>query len=678
MDPGRISLGLDVLSPDRDEYLFSNLLPTIGLIPGGNINLTRLRPSGDIVWSKDYLFESQVTHGNLTPWPERQAYLLSGLSHEPDTAAVGYLVKVQDISGVPLWSKKIPLDGAIYLANGGESEALVAPGGKLVMGMGASSFTQTFSENNLCMVALDTAGNFSWGNNYCFSCLGPYDATMGNFIPVSDGGYLFCGSLQYPGLTGPGRDILLMKVDSVGLLQWAKGYDLSDSTNFFMDMGAQVAELPNGHFAVVGQTINVLGGPNLGVVMETDSAGLFVRARHVSLPPDAQQVLLKHLAPVDSDRIVVQATSIGPGIIPPYTENNLLFQVSLGSGQVDWQYNYFTEILSDGSSPFDGFSPLPGGYAMVPNFVQIPTDVYSWLIVTDLDGRTACQTPVSLLVEADSLVEVTDYFPEIKSLQGVADFPVTAEDFEDYTIDIPILDLGNSEFFCEPTFKTLDATVPGAESYLWSTEATTPVIVAEVPGTYFVEDTSHAECWILRDTISFQILPPPNVGIGVDTTGFCESGIITLIAGAIGAETLTWSTGETSGAIQVTAAGTYSLTGVNMCGTTTATLTLTLPDCTGQPADCRIEFPNAFTPDGDGLNDKYKPLSDCEIYAEYRFRIYSRWGQLVYESTDPSTGWDGNYEDKPMPSDLFAWILEYRFPNEEEPTLEKGEVTLLR
>ena len=53
-----------------------------------------------------------------------------------------------------------------------------------------------------------------------------------------------------------------------------------------------------------------------------------------------------------------------------------------------------------------------------------------------------------------------------------------------------------------------------------------------------------------------------------------------------------------------------------------------------------IYIPNAFTPNGDGLNDTYKPILIGIGEITY-FSIYNRWGELVYETSDPSIGWDG-------------------------------------
>jgi len=88
------------------------------------------------------------------------------------------------------------------------------------------------------------------------------------------------------------------------------------------------------------------------------------------------------------------------------------------------------------------------------------------------------------------------------------------------------------------------------------------------------------------------------------------------------------------------------------------------------------EIPNAFTPDNDGINDVFKVLIAGNIDMERMF-IYNRWGEKVFESTDPDIGWDGKNNAKSLPSDVYVYILELRFPDGSVEVL-KGDVTLLR
>lgn len=61
-------------------------------------------------------------------------------------------------------------------------------------------------------------------------------------------------------------------------------------------------------------------------------------------------------------------------------------------------------------------------------------------------------------------------------------------------------------------------------------------------------------------------------------------------------------------------------------------------------SESKLEMPNAFSPNGDGINDVYKAKSGYQSIVEFHAAIYNRWGQKLYEWTDPSGGWDGKYK----------------------------------
>ena len=93
-----------------------------------------------------------------------------------------------------------------------------------------------------------------------------------------------------------------------------------------------------------------------------------------------------------------------------------------------------------------------------------------------------------------------------------------------------------------------------------------------------------------------------------------------------------------------------------------------------------IAIPNVFSPQGDLKNDNFSfiakniPIQNIKIKE---FRIYSRWGQLVYNNETPLIGWDGNYKGIPQPSDIYIYYLALELPNGESLT-KKGDVVLLR
>ncbi len=89
-----------------------------------------------------------------------------------------------------------------------------------------------------------------------------------------------------------------------------------------------------------------------------------------------------------------------------------------------------------------------------------------------------------------------------------------------------------------------------------------------------------------------------------------------------------------------------------------------------------IEFPNAFTPNGDGKNDLFRPAIHQSI-ADYEIWIYSRTGQVVFHSLKVNEGWDGNFDGNPAPPDVYVWKIVGKFENG-MPFEQAGDCTLLR
>lgn len=88
-----------------------------------------------------------------------------------------------------------------------------------------------------------------------------------------------------------------------------------------------------------------------------------------------------------------------------------------------------------------------------------------------------------------------------------------------------------------------------------------------------------------------------------------------------------------------------------------------------------VDVPNAFTPNGDGINDQIY-VRGFRI-AKMTFRIYNRQGLLVFESADQTRGWDGKFKGTLQPLDVYAYTLEVEFLDGDRAT-KKGDITLLR
>jgi gliding motility-associated-like protein len=279
----------------------------------------------------------------------------------------------------------------------------------------------------------------------------------------------------------------------------------------------------------------------------------------------------------------------------------------------------------------------------------------------------------------------------------------------------PVADLGPDTTVCGGASVYLNAYLQGA-TYLWSTGSTDSAIVASQPGNYWVEVTN--ACGFDTDYKDITILPPPVVQLPNDTT-ICPGGVIVLAIPQQQANVL-WSDASTGWYLNAVNAGTYWAQAVNNCGIDQDTFVLTLfpqpvPDlgrdtflCYDDPyildagagisylwndgtslqvlqawlpgtywvevtnsdgcvggdtvllgVDCppEVYFPTAFTPNGDGLNDVFLP--SVRHVTDFRLTMFDRWGTLIFETEDPTIGWDGVHAGRRMPIGAYVFSASY-------------------
>ncbi|HMO40735.1 MAG TPA: gliding motility-associated C-terminal domain-containing protein [Saprospiraceae bacterium] len=140
------------------------------------------------------------------------------------------------------------------------------------------------------------------------------------------------------------------------------------------------------------------------------------------------------------------------------------------------------------------------------------------------------------------------------------------------------------------------------------------------------------------------------------------------------------ATGETSTepTFMATETGRYALSVL------TAPDSLTLRDTVLVIFDakcCRMEVPNAFTPNGDGRNDRFAPLMppNCMI-TEFEMQVFNRWGKMVFQTNNPEGAWDGRDAGTAAPSDVYVYWLRYTAIGNNNTYNDslRGNVTLIR
>ncbi|MEO6169012.1 MAG: PKD domain-containing protein [Chitinophagales bacterium] len=93
--------------------------------------------------------------------------------------------------------------------------------------------------------------------------------------------------------------------------------------------------------------------------------------------------------------------------------------------------------------------------------------------------------------------------------------------------------------------------------------------------------------------------------------------------------------------------------------------------------DPLVTFPNAFSPNGDGLNDYLFPIV-LGLFESETFKVFNRWGEMVFESQDFTTGWDGTFQGKEEGVGTYVYFMSGKSLSSGKTYLIKGNVVLLR
>jgi len=233
----------------------------------------------------------------------------------------------------------------------------------------------------------------------------------------------------------------------------------------------------------------------------------------------------------------------------------------------------------------------------------------------------------------------------------------------------------------------------GGFSYLWSTAATDANLTGLTAGNYSVTVTDNNGCTSTTAATVYTLFVPtinPYVdAVGQQSTLITQGDSVLLFAGndqTANGVTYSWSASSINGGdvgfSNTNLPNTSALP--NMSDVYSLTVTATSADSCFVLDTLSIlvqsvfdGMPNAFSPNGDGVNETLRPvgLTSADILE---FKVFNRFGQVVYDNTDiDAGGWDGKYLGVPQPTEVYVFLLRYKLLGQSEKIL-KGEVTLIR
>jgi gliding motility-associated-like protein len=234
-------------------------------------------------------------------------------------------------------------------------------------------------------------------------------------------------------------------------------------------------------------------------------------------------------------------------------------------------------------------------------------------------------------------------------------------------LPLPLVYLGQDTSICEGTSINLSAG-SGFSEYTWNNGTHDSEIAVNEAGFYWVEVTGSNGCASSDSLLIDQLYPNPKNFLPLDTS---VCGLFSTTITVLGFNSYNWSNSDIDSSILINSAGNYILEVTDENGCIGIDSIIYKTEC-----EKSVLMPNAFSPNGDGLNDELRPAL-LEELTDYELTIFNRWGKLIFYSKDPDLGWDGRDNNISSPVEEYVWIIRYK-NNSGEEKLDKGSVALLR
>jgi len=532
------------------------------------------------------------------------------------------------------------------------------------------------------MVKTDSAGNMVWSKNY--------DIPSSNFercfrIFKTTYGYAMVGFE-----TGATEDLMILATDINGNVLWCKSYgnttEQEENLNIF---GSLPSTQQNGFIYFSGARV-ISNTENDLVLGKADQNGL------VDCITNNNLNVTTTINAVFTDTRIVASTADPVNFLAVSSFNHPLipspcssYSLNLGNDTTICNGSITLNATTPGATQYtwqDGSSnptftvTSSGSYSVI---VQLNCCILRDTVQVHIGQSSVSNQDVSIcsgdtfLFNGNLLVQTGTYIDTLMTVAG-CDSIITVNLEVD---SIPVISVSGGDTICSGQVDTLSAV--GALSYLWSppgglscTTCATTVATPSSSTTYLVTGTNAAGCTAL-DSVNVVVVPAPEITVSIPPIIYCNIPV-QLNVTSNGNYSYTWSPAQylddptsASPFANPPSDFTYTVSAIDSSGCG-ASGSVNVVVNNGGP----IAIPSAFTPNNNGVNDIYHILHFCPVELVY-FKIFDRWGELLFETSDITRGWDGTYNQINSPMDVYVYIILAREPDGNTIFL-KGNVTLVR
>jgi gliding motility-associated-like protein len=510
---------------------------------------------------------------------------------------------------------------------------------------------------NKSLMRLDKNGGVLWSKRYGgLNDVDTANAGVTEAIVLTDGNIALAGGASAFGRTVRANDLFLAKLDTNGNQIWGKNYVFSALPNTYTNF-SNLIQTNDGGYLLCGSIYTLFDKSIL--LLKTDANGSIQWTR--SYTNDTGSAI--------SDELGVQAIQLPDGSFAlvanqvDFLENSGQILAQINSNGTVFKANrvrvnpnrLFT--LQANKAVFDGAnSAFIIGAGVKQDSIPTASVEQNLLYKVRLDGTFDWkynyydEISVGFLTPNSDLVQTKN--------GGFAHLTSFSKNFDNL---YPILIVSDAKGVtgCEkPINLTIDKNIALTSKVFNISEKNT---------------SSAIEYAVAKTPFSFSV-KFPTLNLGNDTAICKTDTTFVLNASDSKFDTYKWSTGESTPKISVDKLGQYAVTVTSTKFCLTLNDTITISKSTKCDGDFKLDIANAFTPNGDGLNDSFGPFGNG--FTIQSFQIYNRLGNVVFEGNNSVRAWNGQFKGQDAASDVYVFALKYVAKGQEMAL--NGEVVLIR
>ena len=605
----------------QDELLAVNQLPY------HNSSLMKLTSQGNLIWSTAYTgayfvyntYFRNLEFKSVVAGPD-SSYFVSGATHAGG-GTIAILANI-DKYGRVLWSK-------IYGTLDDFPHLMLTRSGKLI--------AYSYSNKNPKILCLSLNGAIEWITVLKDQSFKIIPGMKPAITQLRNGNIAIADALHKTGTNSKESDFHFFSLDAEnGSIKWESSFEYPSADPDFVPQLNQLTELPNGSLSLITSLdVKTMLNPeptrrilNFLLNASGDHTGTF--AYYV---PNTSCNAADVAAAGDGSRVIFGNMDGRPALFKIEADN-----------EIRWSKGY---ARAPGSFVPTLLSKAKSGYDMLLSNIDSKS---VQLLFTDPAGRLDCAATDAQFIKEEVPWAYNSYSIQSNvsgndnELLYVRSYALTAENY----VQNKITDcqyLGDCCTDVIDSMHTKEINICEGSSFKFPDNSST-----SDSGLYYITHKTGKGC----DSVQFfniHILKnPADLRVTADTC-FAENDSLVLKA-TEGFQQYHWmnQTGSAS-SFTIYQEGTYFVTVNNLCGSRTDSIHAY------RKCEYEILLPNAFTPNNDGKNDFFRipPQNKNRLL---NFRIYNRWGQCVFYTTNISSGWDGKFNKQPEPVGAYIYYIE--------------------